>query len=328
MRKTMLSADETANLIRSGKFLALAADEAILRQLPAGNWIGGTIPYFVGDQGGLQSRALVHVTELAGPDSGARIIGYTAASLPGLAGDAPENGYTVLIIPALSPLHLEFAANAAEYEGIFMTPLVGWISGVHLDDLGKVSPKVANGLTGQVTENLAVAIHVPLSAGQVGVVRTLNLFHQGHGDVFTFPQDGFTVSHCLVNGQPANFAHYVQEHGLDTTRPLVADYHGAQINVSFQAVDGDKGQVGFYAPVFAGFEYQHAAPVGDYVQEFDALVSGSRVQAPFACNCILNYLFGKLEGRKTGDFTGPITFGEIGYQLLNQTLVYLEIVET
>jgi len=326
--RSMFSLDETASLIGSGKFLALAADEAILRQLPAGNWIGGTIPYFVGDQGGMQSRALVHVTELAGPDSGARIVGYTAASLPGIAGDAPENGYSVLIIPALSPLHLEFAANAAEYDEIFMKPLVGWISGVHLDDLGKVSPKVANGLTGQVTEDLAMAVHVPIPAGQLGVVRILNLFRQGGGDVFTFPKDGFTVSDCLVNGQPANFASYVQEHGLDTTRPLVADYNGAQINVSFQAVDGDKGEVSFYAPVFSGFEYQHAAQVGDYVQEFDALVSASHVRAPFACNCILNYLFGKLEGRRTGDFTGPVTFGEIGYQLLNQTLVYLEIVET
>ena len=33
----------------------------------------------------------------------------------------------------------------------------------------------------------------------------------------------------------------------------------------------------------------------------------------------------KLEGKKTGAFTGPITFGEIAYQLLNQTLVYLEV---
>jgi hypothetical protein len=41
----------------------------------------------------------------------------------------------------------------------------------------------------------------------------------------------------------------------------------------------------------------------------------------------LNYLYGKLEGRKTGDLTGPITFGEIAFQLLNQTLVYLEVTE-
>lgn len=28
-----------------------------------------------------------------------------------------------------------------------------------------------------------------------------------------------------------------------------------------------------------------------------------------------------------GDITGPITFGEVAYQLLNQTMVYLTITE-
>ena len=45
----------------------------------------------------------------------------------------------------------------------------------------------------------------------------------------------------------------------------------------------------------------------------------------FSCNCILNFLFGELEGQKIGDLHGPVTFGEIGYQLLNQTLVVLRI---
>jgi hypothetical protein len=45
----------------------------------------------------------------------------------------------------------------------------------------------------------------------------------------------------------------------------------------------------------------------------------------FSCNCILNFLFGGLEGQKIGNLQGPVTFGEIGYQLLNQTLVVLRI---
>ena len=43
----------------------------------------------------------------------------------------------------------------------------------------------------------------------------------------------------------------------------------------------------------------------------------------FSCNCILNYLYSELEGKQTGPITGPITFGEVAYQLLNQTMVYL-----
>jgi hypothetical protein len=37
----------------------------------------------------------------------------------------------------------------------------------------------------------------------------------------------------------------------------------------------------------------------------------------------LNYLYANLEGKKTGHIVGPMTFGEIAYMLLNQTLVYL-----
>jgi hypothetical protein len=318
MKKVMLSPDDTAALIKTGRFLALAADEAILRQLPAGNWIGGTIPYFIGEQGGLQSREMVYVTDLADAKTAAGIVSYTSATIPSIASDAPENGYTVLIIPALSALHGEYAANAHEYDGLFMKPIVGWISGVHLDDLGKISPKVINGKTGVLSDSQAVALHVALPENQLAIVRILNLFHQGDGDVLTFPKDGFTASDCLVNGK---------ERALDQSRPLVADYNGAQINISFQSVDAEKGQVNFYAPVFTSVEYKQAAPVGDYVEEFKTLVSGIHVNAHFACNCILNYLYGKLEGRKTGELTGPITFGEIGYQLLNQTLVYLEIID-
>lgn len=327
MKKVMLTATEVAELITAGRFLALAADEETLKRLPRGNWIAGTIPYFVGESGGLQSRELIHVTDLAAADSGAKIVDYTLNTIPGIANDAPDNGYTVLVLPALSQIHTEYAKNARDYDGLFMKPIIGWISGVHLDDLGKITPKVFNGLTGTASDTQAVAIHVAVGAHLLPVIRILNLFRQGDGDVLTFPEDGFSASSCLVNGEPANFAEYVTRKGLDLSRPLVADYEGAQINTSFQGVDSAKGVVNFYAPVFAGMEYKQAAPVGDYVHDFEKMTDDIHVQPHFACNCILNFLYGKLEGRKTGELTGPMTFGEIGYQLLNQTQVYLELLE-
>jgi len=83
--------------------------------------------------------------------------------------------------------------------------------------------------------------------------------------------------------------------------------------------------VRFYAPVFPGIEYRHAASIGDYAQEFAALASGTHGDVEFSCNCILNYVHGNLRGRQAGDLRGPATFGEIAYQLLNQTLVYLAV---
>jgi hypothetical protein len=97
------------------------------------------------------------------------------------------------------------------------------------------------------------------------------------------------------------------------------------INVSIKAVDAKAGKVEFYAPVFQGLTYKIAAPVQDYVHEFQAALPKIETGITFSCNCILNFLYSNLEGKRTANVTGPITFGEIGYQLLNQTLVYLTI---
>ena len=42
---------------------------------------------------------------------------------------------------------------------------------------------------------------------------------------------------------------------------------------------------------------------------------------------MLNYVYGELENKHTGSLTGPMTFGEIAFQLLNQTLVYVTLGE-
>ncbi|MBF9025922.1 hypothetical protein HKCCD6035_10255 [Rhodobacterales bacterium HKCCD6035] len=47
--------------------------------------------------------------------------------------------------------------------------------------------------------------------------------------------------------------------------------------------------------------------------------------ADYSCNCTLNYLYGEMEDKSVSGFTGPMTFGEIAYMLLNQTLVRLEL---
>jgi hypothetical protein len=328
MNRVLLNIEQTAELIQAGKVLSLAGDESLLKALPKGNWIGGSIPYFVAEDGGQQTKERIFVTEITeAQGSTVSLHTYDLGSIKNIATEAPANGFTILIVPALSAMHAEYANHARDYDDMFMKPIVGWVSGVHLDDLGKITPKVFNGATGEVFENAAVALNVSLADNKLAIIKILNLFKQGAGDVITFPEVGFSAAKCWVNGVETNFADYVTANKLDLALPLVADYHGAQINTSFQAVDAAGKKVAFYAPVFPGIEYRQAAPVGDYVSEFDALASGSHAATQFSCNCILNYLYGKLEGRKTGDLNGPMTFGEIAYQLLNQTLVYLEVID-
>jgi hypothetical protein len=313
-----------AGPIRGGKRLILAGDESLLAQLPRGTWIGGTIPYFMDAKGGTISRDQVFVHDLTEVTETVMIRSYDADDLARIPGDAPENGFSILIIPATSRAHIAYAQNAPDFEGIFMKPVLGWIAGVHLDDLGKVAPKVFDGSTGTASEQAALVIHCAIPADRMANIGTVNLFQQGDGDTLSFEEEGFSIKHCLVNGERKDFAAYLRQERIDTRLPLVADYAGALVNVSFQNVPEGDGPVDLYAPVFRNVEYRIAAPVDNYVEAFNqALPKG--VAPAFSCNCILNYLHSGLAGKVTEGFYGPITFGEIAYQLLNQTLVYLEI---
>lgn len=325
--RVLHTVEETSALIQAGKVLSLAGDEALLAQLPKGNWIAGTIPYFIGEDGGIETKEKIFVTELKEAQANQITIKtYTLETIKNIALDAPDNGYTVIILPAMTPIHAEYANHGRDYDDMFIKPVVGWIAGVHLSDLGKVLPKVVNGSTGLALSEEAVAVHVSLPEDKMAVISILNLFKQNPlGDVITFAETGFSATRCNVNGEEVVFADYMAANQLNSAYPLVADYNGAQINTSFQGVNADTKLVSFYAPVFAGIEYRQAAPVGDYVHDFEALAKGAHENIEFSCNCILNYLYGELQGRKTGDLNGPMTFGEVAYQLLNQTLVYLSV---
>jgi hypothetical protein len=314
---------KVASRILSGDRLMIAGDERLLAQLPKGQWIGGTIPYFVTDRG-VTTRDLLHVTELPGNPTAVSIQAYDVGHLERITSDAPENGYTLLIIPFGSDAHYRFAREAPEYAETFLKPVFGWISGVHLDDLGRQSPQVVNGANGELKNDVAVAMHCTLPANLQALIGIINLFRPGTGDALTFDEEGFVIQSCLVNGQRRSFAQYLTDVQADTSRPMVADYFGANVNVSFQKVDLDAQRVALYAPVFRHVTYRLAAPLSKPYEEAYSEAIGVR-QFPVSCSCILNYLYGNLEGKPVSGARGAVTFGEIAHQLLNQTTVYLDL---
>lgn len=325
MKQVLYEKKDVIEMISAGKKLLLAGNENNFHDLPSGCWIAGTIPYFMGEQGGVFTNDLIYVTEIPDYVLQTEVKVYDETTINQVYNDAPKHGFSIIIIPASSQTHFTFALNAPRFSGFAARPLIGWIAGGAINE-NEATPKVFDGTRSMPLTNGAVVMHIALPANKLAEIDIVNIFEQGQGDTIIFPEDGFSVTTAMINGKPKNFADYLIENAIDTRLLLVTDLFGAMINTSFKTLDFAKRQVTFYAPVFAGYRYKLSKSVDDYSGSFLKQVPnnvGDNVF--FSCNCILNFVYAGLEGRKFGNFTGPVTFGEIAYQLLNQTFVYLTI---
>lgn len=323
MKNAMMTVAQASVAIESGKVLVVAGSQESLSQLPKGRWIGGTTVYFMTDTGGCTDRKNLFVTEIDSATS-ARPVFYATQDLSTLAQGRCDHGLSVIIIPAFSTAQEEFALNAPRYPGLFEQPLMGWISGVHLDDPETIRPKVFDGATGTFHTDGAMVMHMGLPPHKVADIDILNIFEADEtGDEIVFEAPGFTARTAIVNGHRVDFADYIEATGIDTCRPLVTNYAGTAINVAFQSVLPGEG-VHFYAPVVKGVPYRIARPFPDYVAEFSGRAMGDGT-SDLSCNCLLNYLYSDLESQRTGSYTGPATYGEIAYLLVNQVVVRLGI---
>ena len=226
---------DTCEAIETGAFLVIAADESLLARLPKGNWIGGTIPYFFSADGGLMTRDELFVRRLPDIATRASIGVYDQASIASIGVDSPENGYTILVLPAFSPLLEAYALKAPTYPELFMKVIAGWIAGRHLAE-SQAIPRVFDGRAGTSFDNAGVALHVELPASHRAQVGIVNIFRPGDGDVLTFLKSGFEVDECLVNGARAKMFDYLQAMKIDTRLPLVADFNGVMINQSVASI--------------------------------------------------------------------------------------------
>jgi hypothetical protein len=322
----MLANVETVKeLVSQNRQLILAGDESALRALPEGNWIGGTIPYFMTEDGGTTSRNHVFVAEVPAIALSTRIVVYDESTISRIVADSPDYGYTILILPAFTRLHREFALDSPRYEQQFFKVVGGWVAGTHLEDSGRLLPKVFVGTTREALESRGVAMHIELPVEYQAKLGIVNIFEQGDGEPIQFPESGFSARECIVHGRRENIVDFVGRTRLDLRLPLVSDFCGTKFNVGIFSVDLARRQMSFSAPVFEGVTYRAAKPIDNYPQRFIAAIPPDIGQPVFACNCLLNYMHGQLEGRRIGGVYGPMTFGEIAYQLLNQTMVYITI---
>lgn len=327
MAGTLCTPERVAELIRSGAALVLAGEAALLSQLPEGNWIGGTIPYFMTINGGCVCADRIFVTELPDYVTDVKVSTYDVAELGDIYNRCEGNPVSLIILPYGSAVHAEFALNAPNYPGFATHPVIGWVAGMQLETPGAAAPACYCGRAEALPDRV-VELRFQLPPKRHARIDVINLFEPGIGDRLRFPTGGLAVKDVLVNGELRSFAEYLKETTGDLRLPLVADYCNTLVNVSIKRLRADTGEVEFFGPVWPDLDYRQAQPLTDYVKGFEACLSEVPAgQIVFSCNCVLNYLYSNLEGRKTGSILGPMTFGEVAYQLLNQTLVYLTIEE-
>lgn len=323
----LYSVEKASAFIQDGHQLYIAGVEELLDKLPQGNWVGGTIPYFLAKGGGKQSMESVYVHDFGSYAKNTSFASYGPGEIHQASEAGYSHGFNFLILPAGKEVHLKYALDASDWPSLYNTPLFGVVAGVALNEIGKKESKTYLGTTGQSFTDKAVCLHVELPENFSPRLEIINVFEADKkGPVLEVEQTGFTFSEVLINGKKTNLANYLKEHTIGIEPPLVADYAGAQVNVSFQSNDPESGVTSFYAPLFEGEKYYFSKPIEDYAKSFRSRLPESMEEGElvFCCNCILNYLYGGLEGVDIG-FVGPITFGEVAYSLVNQTFTYLII---
>ncbi len=313
------TSDEVSTMIQNGKRLLLAGDSDQLSRLPQGNWIGGTTPYFIlHPEHRVTSYDKMFVCQLPDYVIQTTIQEYDETNIKNIFNDAPQNGFTVLIIPFGSPVATEYALNSDSYENFAAHPVCGWISGRPLETIMTEKSHVASGVHPNLYFDRAVAMHIELPEDKYAEIHIFNPYKQGNGDSIKFECSSQFPGEALINGVKRNFADYLREIHFDMSLPLVANYSGAMINVVCCGIGETETQMS--APVFKFIEYR--------IAEIDQSITEPALndnQIIFSITCIGNFIQPDICTQYLKKMNGPVVYGEIAYQLVNQTTVYVTV---
>ena len=319
MVQGLFTVDEVCTMIESGSNLLLAGDAKLLSRLPAGNWIGGSTPFFiVHPENRTTCFDKIFVNMLPNFVTKVEIKEYDETNIKNIFNDGPKNGFTVLILPWTSPVQVEYSMHATHYENFAAHPVCGWITGLPLDIILTEKSHTASGLTPCISHEKAYAMHVSLPDSKFAEIHIFNPYKEGKADCIQFENDGVMITDALINGKKQNFAKYLRDINYNLLMPLAANYSGAVVNNVVCAIDGDV--VPMSAPVFKNVEYR-IAEIDDNISEISLL--GEKIV--FSITCIGNFIQPDICSQYLKKMNGPVVFGEIAYQHLCQTTVYVTI---
>ncbi len=326
MKKQLYTVEEVNSLIKAGRKLIVTADEVLLDKLDEGDWIAGTIPYFMTDEGGILTNEKLFVNDLTEVGKNFKFEQYNAKNIHNITTNSFGNGFTIVILPLGSEIHACFSLNSLNYTDILINPVLGFVSGFNLNDTNNPSAYTYFGGNKEKSNAAGVVLHIELPENEVARVEIINPNSiDENSPEFIFPTTSFEQSDCKINGEDGNIADYlisIDHHSLSI--PLISSTNGALINRDVQFIDKANRKVSFYAPLYSDEKYRLAKKSDDFAALLVDKMKIDKNISPYSCLCVSFYLLGNLEN-KIVNINGAFTFGEIAYQLLNQTTVFLLI---
>lgn len=327
MENKLYSKQEVIDFIEAGRVMMLSGSEQALAGLPKGKWIAGTSPYFM-DGVGKCNEEKIFVDDFTLIAKNSKVATYDKNTIQNIAKNGFKNGFVLVTMPIETDVYYTFSDNSLEYEGMFDNPVVGYVACMRMDQYGKVKSKTASGIDGQLSEELASVLYVELPDHLAARTEIMNFDTiDEETPTIVFPKTSFVQSDCLIDGKPGNISDYFEH----TVKPklggytqLITSQNGALINRDPKVVNCETGETSFYSSIYAGDEYHLVKNGADYFAMFNDTLKAKKADIATCISCV-SYFFG-------GNFTdrsivknGVYAFGEIAYQILNKTIVTLEI---
>lgn len=315
--------EETAEMIREGRTLVVAADWRVLTSLPRGEWVGGVCTRFQTEQGCVRTEEAAFVMDFSGVVSGHRLGVYPDFAVESVYEDMPSNGFSFLLIPGFSTVHRVFGSQFAARRQGASTPLVGFVAGADVGEARMQDPFVIDGVHGVVYTDSGVAWHCQLAESQRARVEVLNPFSSDmSGDSITFSSAALVLRECRVNGEECNFASYIRARGIPEGLPLVGEVQGMTQNVMLLYPLG-RESVTAASPVLPSVEYRFARLEDLGVGRYDEMVRRATQEVLASVHGYGNYRHMASDGGREKIYPGPFALAEIAMLLMNQTTVNL-----
>jgi len=201
MTQGLFTPDEVSAMILAGDKLLLAGDADLLSQLPAGNWIGGSTPYFIlYPENRTTSLDKIFVNQLPDFITQLEIREYDETNIQNIFNDGPQNGFTMLIMPYATPVAMEYAINATNYTNFAAHPVCGWLSGRLKEIITTEKSCTASGIAPGILSEKGVAMHISLPESKYAEIHIFNPYKQGDGDSIVFEESALRIKDAIING--------------------------------------------------------------------------------------------------------------------------------